>query len=45
VSDSSPEDAVTAKAYVLFYRLRGTEGEAVREYNAAWTARQAEKRQ
>jgi hypothetical protein len=39
VTPSTPEDAITAKAYVLFYRVRGTEGEAVRAYNAAHAAR------
>ena len=36
VSAASPEDAITSKAYVLYYRLRGTEGEAVRAFNAAF---------
>ena len=30
-----PEDAVTQKAYFLFYRRRGTESAAVREANNA----------
>jgi len=30
-----PREALSDRAYVLFYRLRGTEGKAVREFNAA----------